>query len=165
MIPSEIWALIGVAVGSVLTFMFELIRDRRREKETKGKYLKDLLADLEYNKSLAERDITYGYYTLGYTDAKESKYLPDLPKEIRTDTDTIQHIILVYRLQEFPPLTATDFDKFEPKTERLSAVRITGASEYSRLRTEQLEAVKRLKVLLEHVIPKLISYLREEKII
>ena len=49
MIPSEIWALIGVAVGSVLTFMFELIRDRRREKETKGKYLKDLLADLEYN--------------------------------------------------------------------------------------------------------------------
>jgi len=102
MIPSEIWALIGVAVGSVLTFMFELIRDRRREKETKGKYLKDLLADLEYNKSLAERDITYGYHTLGYTDAKESKYLPDLPKEIRTDTDTIQHIILVYRLQEFP---------------------------------------------------------------
>ena len=49
MIPSGIWALIGVAVGSVLTFMFELIRDRRREKETKGKYLKDLLADLEYN--------------------------------------------------------------------------------------------------------------------
>jgi len=41
--------LIGVAVGSILTFMFELIRDRRREKETKGKYLKDLLADLEYN--------------------------------------------------------------------------------------------------------------------
>jgi|GEM_PF-3784047 len=49
MIPSGIWALIGVAVGSILTFMFELIRDRRREKETKGKYLKDLLADLEYN--------------------------------------------------------------------------------------------------------------------
>ena len=152
MIPSGIWALIGVAVGSVLTFMFELIRDRRREKETKGKYLKDLLADLEYNKSLAERDITYGYHTLGYTDAKESKYLPDLPKEIRTDTDTIQHIILVYRLQEFPSLSLT----------ATRAVGITGDSEYSPLR---LEAVKRLKVLLEHVIPKLISYLREEKII
>jgi hypothetical protein len=161
---TAIVGIAGMVVGTILGFAFELIRDWRREKETKGKYLKDLLADLEYNKRLAEGDITYGYHILGYVNAKQSKYLPDLPKEIRTDTDIIQSIILAYRLHEFPPLTTTDFDKFEPKTKN-KLVMTTGFSEYSRLQFKQLEAVKSLKTLLEQVIPKLTSYLRGENII
>jgi len=62
-------------IGIVLGFMSNLLRDWIQEKKTKRIYLEDLLADLEYNKKLAEKDRGWGYHTMGYTDAKGAKYL------------------------------------------------------------------------------------------
>jgi hypothetical protein len=178
MIPSEIWALIGVVVGAAIGFGLELLRGYIQEKRQKRKYLKDLLADLEYNKRLAEKAITYGYHTSGYIEAKEAKYLSDLPEELRVNIDSIQRIILSYRLHELPPLIDADFDKFKSDSIQFSenmnlpasAVisfgaieRMSGFYQYKQLKTEQLKAVASLKALLERVIPELRIYLNKNK--
>ena len=92
MIPPEIWVIIGVCLGTILGFMLNLLKDFFGERQQKKKYLGDLLADLEYNKKLAEEGKHWGYHTLGYVDAKGAKYLFDLPPELRNkiyDAQTI----------------------------------------------------------------------------
>ena len=89
---SEIWALIGVGVGTAIGFGLDFIKAHIQEKQQKKKYLGDLLADLEYNKKLAEEGRRWGYHTLGYTDAKGAKYLFDLPEKLRTQIYYVQSI-------------------------------------------------------------------------
>jgi len=61
------------------------------------KYLRDLLADMEYNIKLAEENKKWGYHTLAYTDAKGAKYLFDLPEKLRTQIyDVISMISALY---------------------------------------------------------------------
>lgn len=178
---SEIWTLIvaiaGVVLGAFLTYVFTYFRDKRKEKETKRKYLEDLLADLEYNRKLTEKSQIWGYHTSGYTGAKEAKYLSDLPQELLTNIDNIQSIILGYRLHELPPLIDADFDKFKSDSIQFSEnmnlrssvmisfgeiERRSGFYQYERLKTEQLKAVASLKALLERVIPELRIYLNKK---
>ena len=87
---SEFWTLMGAAVGVILGFGLNVLKENRHEKQQRGKYLKDLLADLEYNKKLAEEGREWGYHTLAYSDAKGAKYLFDLPEKIRTKIYDVQ---------------------------------------------------------------------------
>lgn len=96
MISSEIWILIGVFVGAILGFGLNFLRDFIQERKQRTKYLKDLLADMEYNKKLAGKNKKWGYHTLGYTDAKGSKYLFDLPEKLRTQIYDAQAIISAF---------------------------------------------------------------------
>jgi hypothetical protein len=50
------------------------------------------LADLEYNKKLAEEGEKRGYHTLAYKNAKAAKYLVDLPKNLRIQIYDIQRL-------------------------------------------------------------------------
>ena len=89
---SEFWTLMGVVVGVIIGFGLNFSKEYIHEKHQKGKYLKDLLADLEYNKKLAEKGRGWGYHTLGYIDAKGAKYLFDLPEKLRTQIYDVQSI-------------------------------------------------------------------------
>ena len=75
MISPETWTLIGVAVGATLGFIFTLFRDYIQEESQKKTYFGCLLADLKYNKNLAEKGENWGY-SLG--SMERSKYLLDL---------------------------------------------------------------------------------------
>jgi hypothetical protein len=63
MIPLEIWTLICIIVGAILGFCLELLREHINERKERCKYLGDLLADLEWNKKLAEERKGFGYHT------------------------------------------------------------------------------------------------------
>ena len=89
---SEFWTLMAVVVGGIIGFGLNFLKEYIHEKQQKGKYLKDLLADLEYNKKLAEEGRGWGYHTLGYIDAKGAKYLFDLPEKLRTKIYKVQSI-------------------------------------------------------------------------
>ena len=94
MVSSPIWTLIGVVVGAILGFVLTLLREHIQEKKQRGKYLRDLLTDLEYNRKLAEEgEKKWGYHTLAYKDAKGAKYLFDLPEELRTQIYDAQSLI------------------------------------------------------------------------
>nr|QNO54366.1 hypothetical protein DIMBOPOO_00039 [Methanosarcinales archaeon ANME-1 ERB7] len=80
----------AVVVGVIIGFGLNFLKENIHEKQQKGKYLKDLLADLEYNKRLAEEGRGWGYHTLGYIDAKGAKYLFDLPEKLRTQIYDVQ---------------------------------------------------------------------------
>lgn len=100
MISTEIWVIIGVVVGAILGFLLNLSRYYIQEKQQRRKCLKDLLADLEYNKKLAEETKRWGYHTLGYNDAKGAKYLFDLPMELRNQIYDVQTIISAFYLYQ-----------------------------------------------------------------
>lgn len=101
MIPSEFWILMGVVLGASLGFGFNLLRDYLQEQKQKSNYLGDLLADMKYNKKLADEEKNWGYHTLGYTDAKGAKYLFDLPEELRKKIYDAQTIVSsFYRMDE-----------------------------------------------------------------
>ena len=127
MVSSPIWALIGVVVGAILGFVLTLLREHIQEQRQRGKYLRDLLTDLEYNKKLAEKgEKKWGYHTLAYRDAKGAKYLFDLPEEIRTQIYDAQSLV---------------------------------SSVYGKGIELSPEEIKRLRELLENIIPQFRKYL------
>lgn len=85
---SNVWKLIygfgGVFLGGMLSFLLESWREKKKENIERENYLKDLLADLKFNKKLADKGKVYGYHTLGYKDAKGAKYLHELPENLRS---------------------------------------------------------------------------------
>jgi len=91
--------LIGVYFAGFLSgyLLAEPIKDRRK----RNRYLKDLLADLEYNLRLAKKGKVYGYHTGGYIQAKQLKYLHTLPEEIRILIYDAQTLVSeIYNLKE-----------------------------------------------------------------
>jgi hypothetical protein len=134
MISPETWTLIGVAVGATLGFIFTLFRDYIQEQSQKKKYFGCLLADLKYNKNLAEKGENWGY-SLG--SMERSKYLLDLSPELRNHIYDIQSTIL-----------------------RFSQNQIGSNHWPSGLASNEAE---KLKKILDVIIPELESYLNQKK--
>jgi len=136
-ITPEIWTLIvtvvGVTVGAFIGYLLESFREKRRARERKEKWLKDLLANLEYNKMLLVDGINYqDLRTLVL-----NNYLLDLPDHLRTKIYEVQRII-----------------------SRILLPWSGDAQSFARLISPKIE---KLIGLLESIIPELKEYLKNKK--
>ena len=97
---TEIWNFIFLAVGAFLGFLTSQLKDYFQNKQRKSKYLKALLGELDYNKKLVNKNEKKGYDTSAYIDAKETKYLYDLPTELRNNINDAQIMLINARLRD-----------------------------------------------------------------
>ena len=92
------WGLIYVVVGGILGFAFSLLsvklQNEKQNEQKKREYLGALFDELDRNKKLIDKDVISGYDTSAYTDAKVSKYLFDLPRDLKMKINEAQIILI-----------------------------------------------------------------------
>ena len=100
---------------AILTIIFIVIWDTRREKSQRQKYLKDLLEEMEFNNSIAKDNWKRWreFRTLAYTDARSAKYLIDLPKELQEKIYKSYSIIINLHNRQIEPLEGNIMEVFK----------------------------------------------------
>lgn len=124
---------IGLEVAQRLDIEINHTPERSSSVERKGDYLKALLAELEYNKKLIDKNKIEGYYTSAFFNAKEANCLLDMPKNLRDKIIEAQTSIRAAQLRDNPHLYYSD---------RLD--------------------LKKLKKLSNYIIPKLRVYINNQ---
>lgn len=99
---------------AILTIVFIIIWDTKREKSQKQKYLKDLLAEMKFNNLIAKNEWKRWreFRTLAYTDIRSAKYLIDLPKELQEKIYKAYSIIINLHNRQIEPLEGNVMDVF-----------------------------------------------------
>jgi len=139
MVSSEMWGLIYVVVGGILGFAFSLLSvellNKKQNEQKKREYLGALFDELDRNKKLIDNDEIGGYDTSAYTDAKVSKYLFDLPRDLKMKINEAQIILINAQLIGHAHLYYSD--KMENN-------------------------MPRLKILFNEIIPEFNKYIEEK---
>lgn len=90
--------------------------DRSSNGERKGDYLIALLAELENNKKLIDKNKIEGYYTSAFFAAKEANCLLDIPKNLRDKIIEAQTLLRAAQMRDNPVLyypERLDFNKLK----------------------------------------------------
>jgi len=119
---TEIWNIIFLAVGAFLGFLTSQLKDYFQNKQRKSKYLRALFVELDDNKKLVNKNEKKGYDTSAYIDAKKTKYLYDLPTELRNNINDAQIMLISAQLRDNPHLyyhEKLDIERLEELYEKI----------------------------------------------